>query len=645
MIIKLYRIGFFCRRLFISTLIFFFIADIAHSQTRIDSLEYLGRIRKYSILNSRFEKQLNTFYLNSQLQAYTEFNNIILSFNENFSSTFIKNENKNTRDEQHFNLNTKYLIDKNFSIGIAGNSSILSDNRSLGINESAVNYAAVFGNIKVDENLIIGPFAGYSANRQIGLTDNGLLYGVEGTANNIAFYDVNINSDLRFRNEDVLPRRNLLRYYNLDVANNFDRYVANNIKTTYAESRKDFYFEIDSISAATFNVNKNIQTRTEKGYNIQDRLSYDKFFEIFSLDLSGGINWRQIDRDIRYKPINPTSSALYDTRIDELKLEFDAITRYKSDFIDAAMRFSFYERDEKNTAKKYEGIAETTFEQRLEQEEQKNNNSTRATLSIFGDIKFSESDFLTLSLYQSKLVYDTKSSLNDDDRDELLSIIRLRYTKKLNHYFSAFVNAEGTYGHTVYLFASRSSNNNQNRIIRLKTGGDYSGAVVRTHNSFEVSANYTVYDFEDITSNSLSYSFRQLTAFDSTSIKLTNRISVSAYGYLKLSEIGDFNWKNFSSRPSRFLNELYLEPKFNLTYKYSLWSAGLRMFSLNTYEYEKTEKKLISEYLSIGPIISIDIIAWNNFNFITTGYYEFISSSGQQSKQQANLILQANWNF
>lgn len=87
-----------------------------------------------------------------------------------------------------------------------------------------------------------------------------MLYGLESTASNIALYDVNINSDLRFRNEDILPRRNLLRYYNLDVATNFDRYVANNIKTTYAESRKDFYFEIDSISAATFNANKNIQT-------------------------------------------------------------------------------------------------------------------------------------------------------------------------------------------------------------------------------------------------------------------------------------------------------------------------------------------------------------------------------------------------
>ena len=82
-------------------------------------------------------------------------------------------------------------------------------------------------------------------------------------------------------------------------------------------------------------------------------------------------------------------------------------------------------------------------------------------------LKLSQNDLVTISLYQSKLIFDTKSGLNDDDRDELLSMIRLRYLKRLNPYFTAFINAEGTYGHTVYLFASRSSNNNTNRISSI----------------------------------------------------------------------------------------------------------------------------------------------------------------------------------
>jgi hypothetical protein len=254
-------------------------------------------------------------------------------------------------------------------------------------------------------------------------------------------------------------------------------------------------------------------------------------------------------------------------------------------------------------------------------------------------------DQFTFSLYQSKLIYDTQSEANDDDRDELLSIIRLRYSKLLTSYFTGFINAEATFGHTVYLFASRSSNNNQNRIIRLRTGGDYSGSIIKSFNSFEVSANYTVYDFEDITTNYQSYSFRQFTAIDSSTIQITNDVSLFIYGYLKLSEIGDFNWDNFTARPTRFLEELYLEPRFILNYERTIFSIGLRFFGLNTYSYQQTSKIPVSDYLSLGPIAVIDILAWKNLNIILRGYYEFITNTNIPDKQQASLFMQVNWNF
>jgi hypothetical protein len=568
-----------------------------------------------------------------------------IRINENFSSTYIRNESKNTRDEQHFNLNAKYLLSKNYSLGLAGSSSILSDNRLFGINETAVNYASVFGVVSPFNNLDISPFGGYSNNSQLGTTDNGTVYGIESLLNNLVLSDFNINSELRFRNEDVIPRRNLIRFYALSVANNFDRNIANNIKTTFSQNRKDFYFDADSITSSQFNIANNIQSRTETAYQIFDRVSYDGFLEILSLDLAGGINWRKIDRDTRYKTSELQSNQIYDTSIDELKLELDAVSRYSSKLFDGILRFNFYERDEKHIVKMDAGLSETFFEQKSELEEQKNNNSSRATLSFYGNVRFSESDFLNFSIYQSKLIYNTLSLLNDDDRDELLSIVRLRYLKSLSSYFSAFVNAEGTYGHTVYLFASRSSNNNQSRILRLRAGGDYLGSYIKSYNSFEVSANYTVYDFEDVTSNFQSYAFRQFTAIDSTTINFSKDLSLFTYGYLKLSEVGDFRWNNFTSRPTRFLEELYLEQRFILQFDRSIFSVGLRMFLLNTFSYDKSEKKLDTEYLSLGPIAFIDLIVWNNLNIIFKGYYEFISNTNSPDKEQASLLMQVNWKF
>ena len=624
--------------------IIFLINPLSYSQTRVDSLEFLGRFLNAKLFNTTFDKQLNTFHLNSQLQLYGNFEDVIIRMNENYGSTFIRNETKNTRDEQHFNLNAKYLFRKDIWFGISGSSSLLSDNRSLGINESAVNYAAVFSELKPIDNIRLAPFGGYTSNRQIGVTDNGSLYGVEGLLENLNFSDLNINSVLRFRNEDIIPRRNLIRYYELSVNNNFDRSVSNTIQTFFSQSRKDFYFEADSITSAQFNINNNIQSRIETGYQIFDRLSYDGFLDIFSLDIAAGINWRIIDRDNRYKTYEK-AKVMYDTRIDELKLELDATTRYSSKLFDGILRLNFYERDEKHIVKRFDGMTESIYEQNSELEEQKNNNSSRATLSFYGNFKISKKDLLTFSLYQSKLVYDTKSISNDDDRDELLSIIRFRYSKLLTSYFTGFVNAEATFGHTVYLFASRSSNNNQSRIIRLRAGGDYLGSLVKSFNSFEVSANYTVYDFEDLTTNYQSYSFRQFTAIDSTTIVLTNDVSLFAYGYLKLSEVGDFRWDNFTARPTRFLEELYLEPRFILNYKRTIFSIGLRLFLLNTYSYQENTKIPSSEYLSLGPIALIDVLAWNNLNIVMKGYYEFITNTDVPDKEQASLLMQVNWNF
>lgn len=624
--------------------IIFLINPLSYSQTRVDSLEFLGRFLNAKLFNTTFDKQLNTFHLNSQLQLYGNFEDVIIRMNENYGSTFIRNETKNTRDEQHFNLNAKYLFRKDIWFGISGSSSLLSDNRSLGINESAVNYAAVFSELKPIDNVRLAPFGGYTSNRQIGVTDNGSLYGVEGLLENLNLSDLNINSVLRFRNEDIIPRRNLIRYYELSVNNNFDRSVSNTIQTFFSQSRKDFYFEADSITSAQFNINNNIQSRIETGYQIFDRLSYDGFLDIFSLDIAAGINWRIIDRDNRYKTYEK-AKVMYDTRIDELKLELDATTRYSSKLFDGILRLNFYERDEKHIVKRFDGMTESIYEQNSELEEQKNNNSSRATLSFYGNFKISKKDLLTFSLYQSKLVYDTKSISNDDDRDELLSIIRFRYSKLLTSYFTGFVNAEATFGHTVYLFASRSSNNNQSRIIRLRAGGDYLGSLVKSFNSFEVSANYTVYDFEDVTTNYQSYSFRQFTAIDSTTIVLTNDVSLFAYGYLKLSEVGDFRWDNFTARPTRFLEELYLEPRFILNYKRTIFSIGLRLFLLNTYSYQENTKIPSSEYLSLGPIALIDVLAWNNLNIVMKGYYEFITNTDVPDKEQASLLMQVNWNF
>ena len=80
-------------------------------------------------------------------------------------------------------------------------------------------------------------------------------------------------------------------------------------------------------------------------------------------------------------------------------------------------------------------------------------------------------------------------------------------------------------------------------------------------------------------------------------------------------------------------------------YYRTIFSVGVRLFSLNTYSYHKSEKQTDTEFLSIGPMALIDILAWNNLNLVFKGYYEFISNTNQQNKEQASLLMQVNWKF
>ena len=127
-------------------------------------------------------------------------------------------------------------------------------------------------------------------------------------------------------------------------------------------------------------------------------------------------------------------------------------------------------------------------------------------------------------LFHRKLKYDTQSDENFDDRDELLSILRLYYVKGITPFFDLFFNLEGSLNKTVYLFAERSSNNNTRRVIKFSGGGDYKIGILRSKNEAIVSANYTVYDFEELNPNLSSFSFRQLYLKDSTQVKLSKNV-------------------------------------------------------------------------------------------------------------------------
>ena len=169
--------------------------------------------------------------------------------------------------------------------------------------------------------------------------------------------------------------------------------------------------------------------------------------------------------------------------------------------------------------------------------------------------------------------------------------------------------------------------------------------MVKTTNSFSVSANYTVFDFEDINPNFKSFSFRQFTARDSTSIKFSRRLSLLSYNYIKLSEQGNLQWNEFTTTPTRYLEEIFSETKLIVKSSRLSYAIGLRIFLLNTYNYRGAEKVIDSKFLSIAPITEIKFELLDVLYFRLYGWYEFITLNNGQSKQETNLSMQMNYYF
>ncbi|NCS90466.1 MAG: hypothetical protein GW789_17265, partial [Ignavibacteria bacterium] len=117
-------------------IIFVFIAYLAFGQIRSDSLEYVLTESAFNRLNSRFDKQLNTYSLNTFLFVQQKFENVFFTLGEQYNSTLIKSTDRSQRDEQRFSLTAGYEFTPNFNIGFGAHNNIYSNNRRIEINEA-----------------------------------------------------------------------------------------------------------------------------------------------------------------------------------------------------------------------------------------------------------------------------------------------------------------------------------------------------------------------------------------------------------------------------------------------------------------------------------------------------------------------------
>lgn len=615
------------------------------SQSDGDSSQtYLLPVVKQNSIATIFNKELSIYSLSTNLDYSLSVDRFNFNLSEKLHATLLKYSGTNTtRDENVLRLSGDYRINSYFNPGALVSSKIYSDSRTTDINTAASNFGILYNRSLIEDLVNVLPFGGYIEDVQSGISNSGAIYGIQGGIDRTLFSDFLIGSNFILRNEDISPRKNTLREFTTTIENVIDPGIQNRLFVNYHESGRDFFFDSDTILRNIFGIEKNLQRRNDRIFSFSDEFNYSNLLENTSINFKVNFSDRIVSRTTQYKLPNDLFPTSFDSQIEELKFDLAAGINYTSESMDLKFVSSYAERNEKFLLLNPETSNPDYFEQRQKNEGIKNNVASQVFLSLNTIFLISNYDRVDFSVSHFKLRYDTPSSENIDERDELLSQLRLRYTRQLNSNLSLFAGFDFSYGKLVYILAARSSNNNTNRIFRLNTGYIYSGKKLRNYGTFEILANYMVYDFEDLNPGFKSFSFRQISLVDSAVVVLTKELNFEFSGFYKLSEQGDLKWNEYRIKPGREITELLLLPALSTSIGNFSFKIGLRYYSYFSDVIVNGLKKEENYYKGIAPLSEISALFNDAFLLSLRGWYERIDSKGNDRRYLTTLNLAAKW--
>lgn len=585
------------------------------------------------------DKSLDTYHWTG-LAAYDNiFGPWSMQFREQFLSMLINTDPQLIRDEQTLNLFLKHRVTDRFQSAFQVSSYSLSDNQNVGIGSASSQAFYAGAEFEPLERLALLPMLGYRFDNQLDQHDRGVSYQLGIASDSLAYggYRTSLNGKMEYDKLD--PRAAETRNVSLVIDKDFFEQTRNALRVQYSRNRRDFYDAADTTIQRQYGVSNNIETRTDDSYAFSDILDYSLGREML-LSFQGNVVSREVTRGLRYEDLtNPRRPTLGMT-ISELTFDGGVQANYTpGGFLSGSLKFFYQERDEEHAIQPEQNELTVVSDSLSRVEERKNNHARRTILALNLGMAPSHVDSVALSATTTLLHYDTPIALNDDQRDELRYILSLTAMHRFNRYLNIRLLAEADLTHLVYLLATRSADNTWNRIFRLSPRLAYvSGGGVSSVNTFEVLANYTVYDFEYSVSPIRSFAFRQFGFVDSTRVELTRRLAVEWFSQIRLYERGELHWQEFSEQPlNYFEDKTYIGTAQYLFRERLVFSLGIRYFSQSRFSYQGTERQLDSFLRSIGPITGVRWSVGQRTELSVKGWYEDQSLTGQPSRSFTNV--------
>ena len=593
-----------------------------------------GRPR-FNLLGVNLERNLNTFDWTGRVHVDTAAMGTILKMNEQYTSNVILldggSSSSNLRsDQQNLSLLVERPVAHALLSEVRWSSIVYSDNKSVGLGHSS--FHSVLGGVEYSPIgfLELNPLLGYRWDNQAGVKDKGLSYTLGARTESLDMDGYQLQGNAQFHEDRLNPRLLQRHVARIGAEKYFSANSRDSLQVGYSRNRSEFYAVAEG----------NIESRTEDILSITNLLDYEiepQFGSSFFVRVAD----RSLGRDIRhYAAIRDTTH--FNTAIDEFQLEayYELTYRSQDGGILASARLAYDERNEQHSAQDIPQAppsVENLFTIQNGLEKTKNNLTRRTSLTSMLHLPFSASDTLLISGATSILRYDTPSDLDPAarvDRDELLIALSVSTVHRISRYFDLAFDLEGNLNHIVYLFHTKSDNNRYNRVLRFSPSATFRPTrEITSTNIFEVLANYTVYDYEQIVSDRKGDSYRQFGWMDSSSVEFSRRIGLDFLGHLKLYERGQLSWSDFSERTQNSYVDRTVSSQVRFCPEEGLlFALGIRYFSQTRYSYETGVKSFDSLIQSLGPTC---LILWDvgvHSRIMFKGWYERRSFSGGQAQ-------------
>lgn len=630
----------------VNIIIFLFLFNNAYSQEIVVEEDSLSD-RNYLITD--FNNTVNSANFISRIHYDRDFDKFNISLKNIYTSNVSKLEKNFFRDINELDLTVNYKLFKTFYAGGGITAKNLSDDKSVELNSNNNNF--FFSNFVYlpRPEVTVSTRLGYKTENQIGEKNSGPRGSIYTEINslNLSEYITNGYTDLTYEN---LTQKIHYNYeLSADIYKVFSQYSDNIGYVRVYNRRNDFYFPASTEIKNLFGVNNNIESRVENLIYAEDRLRYI-FSDKFLIMLTGSYISRNVDRNIKFT--TTTSSVIldnnYNSKINENNLYIAAETEYLTTSLSSRFKIFFAERSETHSPKDLAGYTPSQVRELERIESNKNNSSKRTSFANETIYRFSNTNSFKFSGSSSILRYDTDSRENFDDRDELYLIGSLSHTYNNLTNFEFTTIFDATLSSLGYLFKERSSNNYKNRIFKITANSVYSPIEnLVINSSFQVLANYTVYDFEDIVSQVQSFSYRQMNLRDSIYYYITDRLSLKLYSELKLSEQGEFNDSAFTVKPLAYFDDRNVLGKISyMFFGFAELSLGYKYFQQKRFDYISGEKNLKSTIRNYGPVAWLNLYLTKNSYINFTGgidYFRYDDSSLDNSS--SSLALNILWNI